>query len=95
MARLRVHVTPGAREEQIVGWHGGSLRIKVRARPQKGRANQAVLRLLASRLGVAPANISIVHGAASRDKLLEVESLSEEDLRARLYDSHCRSCDDT
>ena len=91
MARLRVHVTPGAREEQIAGWHGGSLRVKVRARPEKGRANQAVLRLLARRLGVAPANLSIVHGAASRDKLVEVEGLNEEELRARLDDSHWRS----
>ena len=91
MVRLRVHVTPGAREEQIAGWHGGSLRVKVRARPEKGRANQAVLRLLARRLGVAPANLSIVHGAASRDKLVEVEGLNEEELRARLDDSHWRS----
>ena len=91
MVRLRVHVTPGAREEGIVGWHGGSLRVKVRVRPQKGRANQALLRMLARRLGVAPANLSIVHGAASRDKLVEVEGLSEEELRARLDDSHWRS----
>ena len=87
MARLTVHVTPGAREEQIAGWHGGSLRVKVQARPEKGRANQAVLRLLARRLGVAPADLSIVRGAASRDKLVEVEGVSKEELRARLDDS--------
>ena len=91
MARLRLHVTPGAREEQIAGWHGGSLRVKVQARPEKGRANQAVLQMLARRLGVAPANLSIVRGAASRDKLVEVDGLSEEELRARLDDSHWRS----
>jgi uncharacterized protein (TIGR00251 family) len=91
MARFRVHVTPASRHEEIVGWHGGSLRVKVRARPEKGRANQAVLRLLARRLGVAPANLSIVHGAASRDKLVEVQGLSEEELRVRLDDSHWRS----
>ncbi len=91
MARLRVHVTPAAREEQTAGWHGGSLRVKVRARPEKGRANQAVLRLLARRLGVAPANLSIVHGAASRDKLVQVDGLNDEELRARLDDSHWRS----
>ena len=90
MARLKVHVTPGARQEEIAGWHGGSLRVKVRARPEKGRANQAVLRLLARRLGLAPANLSIVRGAASRDKLVEVEGLGEEELRARLDDSHWR-----
>ena len=81
-------MTPGAKEERIVGWHGGSLRVRVRARPERGRANQAVLRMLALRLGVAPANLSIAHGAASRDKLVEVEGISEDDLRARLDDSH-------
>ena len=91
MARLRVHVTPGAREERIAGWHGGALRVKVRARPEKSRANQAVLKLLARCLGVAPANLSIARGAASRDKLVEVDGLSEEELRARLDDSHWRS----
>jgi uncharacterized protein (TIGR00251 family) len=87
MARVRVHVTPGARQEEIVGWHGGSLRVKVRARPERGRANEAVIRLLARRLGVAPTNVSIVHGAASRDKLVEVVGLSQEELRAGLDDS--------
>jgi len=88
MARFSVHVTPGAREEQIAGWHGGSLRAKVRARAEKGRANEAVLRLLARRLGVPPANLSIVRGATSRDKLVDVEGLSERELRARLDDNH-------
>lgn len=83
-------MTAGSSEERIAGWHGGSLRVKVRARAEKGRANEAVLRLLARRLGVAPANLSIVRGAASRDKLVDVESLSEEELRARLGDSHRR-----
>lgn len=91
MARLRVYVTPGARQEEIVGGHGGWLRVKVRARPEKGRANEAVLRLLARRLGVAPASLSIARGAASRDKLVEVDGLSEDELRARLDDSHWRS----
>jgi uncharacterized protein (TIGR00251 family) len=90
MARLRLHVTPGARQEEIAGWLGGSLRVKVRARPEKGRANQAVLGLLARRLGVAPANLSIVRGAASRDKVVEVGGLSKEELQARLDDSHWR-----
>jgi uncharacterized protein (TIGR00251 family) len=84
MARLRVHVTPSARQEQIAGWHGGSLRVKVRARAEKGRANQALLQVLARRLGVAAASLSIVRGAASRDKLVQVDGLSEEEMRARL-----------
>ena len=90
MATLKVHVIPGARQEEIAGWHGGSLRVKVRARPEKGLANQAVLRLLARCLGVAPANLSIVRGATSRDKLVQIDGLSEEELRARLDDTHRR-----
>ncbi len=84
MGRLRLHVTPGAREEGIAGWRGESLRLKVRERPQKGRANEAVLRLLARRLGVPRARLSIVHCAASRDKLVEVDGFSDEELRSGL-----------
>jgi hypothetical protein len=84
MARLRLHVTPGAREEGIAGWHGESLRLKVRERPEKGRANEAVLRLLARRLGIPRVSLRIVRGAASREKLVEVDGFSDEELRSRL-----------
>ena len=84
MARLKLHVTPGAREEGIAGWQGQSLRLKVRARPEKGRANDAVLRLLAGHLGLPRARLSIVRGATSRDKLVEVAGLSEDELRTLL-----------
>lgn len=84
MARLRVHVTPGAREDGIGSWRGGSLRVKVRARPEKGRANEAVVRLLARRLGIGRASLSIVRGGSSRDKLVEVDGLSDAELRSRL-----------
>ncbi len=84
MARLKLNVTPGASEEGIAGWRGQSLRLKVRARPEKGRANEAVIRLLASHLGVPRASLSIVRGATSRDKLVEVDGLSEDQLRTLL-----------
>ena len=84
MGRLRLHVTPGAREEGIAGWRGESLLLKVRERPQKGRANEAVILLLARRLGILRVRLSIVHGAASRDKLVEVDGLSDEELRSSL-----------
>ncbi len=84
MARLKLHVTPGAREDRIIGWREGSLRLKVRARPEKGRANEAALRLLAGRLGLRRASLGIVRGAASRDKLVEVDGLDEDELRRLL-----------
>ena len=84
MARLKLHVTPGAREDDIAGWQGDSLRVRVRARPEKGLANEAALRLLAGRLNLPRSRLALVRGVTSRDKLVEVEGLSEDELRARL-----------
>jgi len=84
MARLKLHLTPGARQEGIGGWQGGALRLRVRARPEKGRANEAALRLLADRLGLPRAALSIIRGATSRDKLVQVDGLSEVELRTLL-----------
>ena len=84
MARLKLHVTPGAREDGLAGWQGDSLRVRVRARPEKGLANEAALRLLARRLNVPRSRLDLVRGATSRDKLIEVEGLSADELRARL-----------
>ena len=84
MARLKLHLTPGARDDALAGWRGDSLRVRVRARPEKGRANEAALRLLAGYLKLPRSRLALVRGAASRDKLVEVEGLSEAELRARL-----------
>lgn len=84
MARLNLRVTAGAREDGISGWQGRTLRVKVRARPEKGRANEAVIRLLAGRLKLPRARLTVVRGAASRDKTVEVDGLSDDELRARL-----------
>ena len=84
MARLKLHVTPGAREDGLAGWQGNSLHVRVRARPEKGLANEAALRLLAGRLNVPRSRLALVRGPTSRDKLVEVEGLSDDELRARL-----------
>ena len=84
MARLKLHVTPGAREDGLAGWQGNSLHVRVRARPEKGLANEAALRLLAGRLNLPRSRLALVRGATSRDKLVEVEGLSDDELRARL-----------
>ena len=56
----------------------------MRAQPEKGRANEAALRLLAERLGLPRAALSIIRGATSRDKLVQVDGLSEVELRTLL-----------
>lgn len=82
--RLRLRVAPGARRDGVVGVHGGALKLAVRAVAEKGRANDAVLRLLAELLAVAVADVVLVAGGASRDKVVLLRGLDEGEARARL-----------
>jgi uncharacterized protein YggU (UPF0235/DUF167 family) len=69
--RLALRVTPGARLEALeVG--DGALLVKVRATPQDGEANEAVLALLAQALGVATSRLRMLRGATGRDKLVQL-----------------------
>jgi hypothetical protein len=69
--RLALRVTPGARSEAVELGEGRVL-VKVRARPQDGAANEAVLRLLAAALGVAASRLRMLRGATGRDKLVQL-----------------------
>ena len=84
MAFLKVRVTPGAREPSIGEWVDGVLRVKVREVAEKGRANEAVARLLAKRLGVAVGEVVLKRGATSREKLFEVVGLDDAEMGRRL-----------
>ena len=70
--RLALRVTPGARSESVELGEGVLL-IKVRAKPDEGAANKAVLELLAQALGTAPPRISLLRGASARDKLVQLD----------------------
>jgi uncharacterized protein len=65
---LHVRVQPKARANAVVGWRGETLRVSVTTAPEDGKANRAVIALLAESLGVAATSISLVGGASSRDK---------------------------
>ena len=87
MASLRLRVTAGASRDAIAGWQGDVLRVRVAAPPERGKANEAVLRLLAAALGVERRRLALVRGATSRDKLVQVDGVEEADLKARLLPS--------
>ncbi|MCB2076137.1 MAG: DUF167 domain-containing protein [Novosphingobium sp.] len=70
--RLAVRVTPGARVEALE-ISGGRLLAKVRAKPQDGKANVAVIALVAAALGVAASRVDLLRGATSREKLLKID----------------------
>lgn len=69
--RLALRVTPGARSEALE-IAGGRLVAKVRAKPKDGEANAAVLRLIAAALGVSPSRVTLLRGASSREKLVQL-----------------------
>jgi uncharacterized protein YggU (UPF0235/DUF167 family) len=70
--RLAVRVTPGARI-QTLEIAGGGLVARVRARPEGGKANAAVIGLVASALGIAPSRLRLLRGATSRDKVIGLQ----------------------
>lgn len=69
--RLSLRVTPGARIESIA-IEAGRLVVKVRAKPEDGKANAAVLALLASALGIATSRLHLLRGATGRDKQVQI-----------------------
>lgn len=86
--RVRVRATAGARCNKLAGIHHASdgasaLSVKVRARPEKGNANQAIVEVLATALGVAKSCISIKAGESARNKTLEITG-NPEHLLAKL-----------
>ena len=69
---LELRVQPRAAQSAIAGLHGGRLRIRLAAPPVDGRANAALVELLAETFGVPRAQVSIEHGLAGRDKRVRV-----------------------
>ena len=82
---IAVHVQPGARRSAVVGEHGGRLKLAVPAPPLEGRANAAVIELLAQRLGLARRAVALVAGESSRDKRVRIQTeLPAGEVAARL-----------
>jgi uncharacterized protein len=87
MPTLRVHIIPKAKIDTIVGEHGDSIKIKLRAPAIEGKANAALRRFLAERLSIPQRAIVLVRGEKSRDKVIRIDDASEEDIRRRLREA--------
>jgi hypothetical protein len=83
-ARIEVRLRPGAGRDQLLPPREGVVQARVAAPPLDGRANRALCKLVAKRLGVAPSRVSLIRGERSRDKLLEVTGIEPEHARALL-----------
>lgn len=77
---LKVKVSPGASRNEIKAWSDDVLRVRVKAPPEKGKANKELRRYLAKILGIAPRQVTVRSGDTSRNKILAIEGLSDTDL---------------
>jgi uncharacterized protein (TIGR00251 family) len=77
VARIAVRVHARARGDEIASVRDGVLAVRVTAPALEGRANRAVCRLLAERLGVAPGRVTVFRGERSRDKVIEVTGVDQ------------------
>jgi uncharacterized protein YggU (UPF0235/DUF167 family) len=83
--RLRLRVAPGAsRAPGIVGRYGDAWKVRVGAAPERGKANEAVLALLAETLAVPRSSVTIVSGGGSRDKIVELAGIDSDEIERRL-----------
>jgi uncharacterized protein (TIGR00251 family) len=81
---LRLHVQPGAGRSAVVGRHGDALKVRVAAPPTGGRANDAVLALVAETLGVKGSDVELVGGGSSRSKRVRVKGVEADEVRKHL-----------
>ena len=84
--RLQLRVAPGARRPGIAGRHGGGWKVRVAQPPEDGRANDAVLALLARTLDLPRSAVSIVSGHAARDKIVALDGIDPAEAERRLVE---------
>jgi uncharacterized protein (TIGR00251 family) len=84
MVKLAVKVTSKASRDALLGWHGEALKVSVTAVPERGKANAAVLALLADALRVPKSAVVLLRGDSSSQKQFEIAGLDEAELRERI-----------
>lgn len=82
--RLRLRVSPGAARAAVVGRHGDAWKVRVAAAPERGKANAAVLTLIADTLAVPRSAVTLVSGGGSRDKIVELAGIEPDEIERRL-----------
>ena len=75
--RIALHVTPKSSRDEVAGWRGGELSVRVTSAPEGGKANAAACKTLAAALGVPKTAVRVVRGQKSRHKQVEVEGVAQ------------------
>jgi len=83
-AQIKVRLRARGSRDELSGMRDGVLQAKVTAPPVDGRANKALCKLIAKRVGVAPSRVSVVRGEKSREKVVRVEGVANAEIEAAL-----------
>jgi uncharacterized protein (TIGR00251 family) len=81
---LKVYLQPKSSKNEIVGAYRDGIKVKVTAPPVEGKANEAVIRFLAKELNVSPSCIEILKGHHSREKILRISGMVDQELMKKL-----------
>lgn len=83
-SRLQLRVSPGASSPGIVGRYGAAWKVRVTPAPEDGKANAAVVQLLAETLALRANDVEIVSGHTSRDKTVALAGIGHDEIERRL-----------
>lgn len=81
--RINVRVIPRS-SQSVLEWEQGAIKARLKAPPVDGAANKALIELLAERLAVPRRAITIVRGATSRQKMVEIEGVTVEEVKQKI-----------
>jgi uncharacterized protein (TIGR00251 family) len=84
MPTLSLKVVPGSSRDRIAGRYGDGIKVQVSAPPEKGKANDAVINVIAVALGIRAADVVLLRGHSQPRKVLQINGLSDAELKARL-----------
>ena len=81
---LQIRIQPRSGRNAIEIGDGGKVTVRVTAVPERGKANKAVVDLLAKRLGVSKGSVTLVRGLTSRDKVVRIDGVTNQYVCGRL-----------
>ena len=87
---MRIRLQPRARRDEVVGERAGAIVIRVTAPPVDGKANAALCAFVAKILRIPSSRVEVVRGQTSRDKVVRIEGVAQDELRVALL----RQCAD-
>ena len=82
--KLQIKVIPSSSRDCVVGWLADTLKVKVKAPPDKGKANKAVIKVLENNLGLTKGSIVIISGTTSTRKVIEIKCDNDDIIHKKL-----------